>query len=217
MFFGAGNLIFPLIVGQTSGNQTPFALVGLGLSAVAFPFLGLMAMMYYGGEIHAFLSRLGKWPALLLLFILQMSQGPLGALPRLVTLMHASIQPYFPSLPLFAFSFFICGVVFLLTVRPGKIVDILGKILTPLLLSTLLLLVIFGLIDAPPSQFVEGSGASHFAFGLKMGYQTTDLIAALLFATLILPHLAEGTDALSPEERKWVIQKRMRGASLIAR
>src|SRR5258708_4471404 len=84
MFFGAGNIIFPLIVGRLSGTQTPYAILGLGISAVVFPFLGLIAMMLYGGSIRAFLERLGKWPALALLFVLQMSQGPVGAMPRLV-------------------------------------------------------------------------------------------------------------------------------------
>ncbi len=216
MFFGAGNLIFPLIVGQMSGNQTPFAIVGLGLSAVAFPFLGLIAMMFYGGEIHAFLGRLGKWPALALLFILQMSQGPVGAMPRLITLMHASVKPYLPGVSLFFFSLLICTAIFILTVRPQRIVRLLGVILTPLLLLTLAVLVIVGIIHAPEAPIALGSPLSHFGQGLKMGYQTTDLIAALLFATIVLPHLSQGTDALSPEERKWIIQRRMKGASLIA-
>ncbi len=215
MFFGAGNIIFPLIVGNLSGNQTPYAILGLGLSAVAFPFLGLIAMMLYGGEIHTFLGRLGKWPAMALLFILQMSQGPTGAMPRLITLMHASVKEYLP-ISLFFFSILISLGIFLLTYRPQKIVELLGKFLTPILLATLAILVIFGIYHAPVAQTVSGSSSSYFFQGLKLGYQTTDLIAALLFATLILPHLSQGTEHLPPEERKTLIHKRMRGASLIA-
>lgn len=216
MFFGAGNLIFPLLVGQTAGHQTPYAILGLGISAVVFPFLGLIAMMLYGGEILVFLNRIGKWPALILLFILQMSQGPMGAMPRLVTLMHASVKPYLPELSLFIFSLAACALVFLLTVRPQRIVALLGSILTPFLLATLGAIVFVGIFHAPAPEQVELSSSACFWHGLKMGYQTTDLIAALLFATIVMPHVAQGTDALSPEERSHVIRKRMKGASLIA-
>ncbi len=209
MFFGAGNLIFPLLVGRYAGTETFYAILGLGISAVAFPFLGLIAMMVYGGQIQAFLARLGKWPAFALLFVLQMSQGPVGAMPRLVTLMHASMKTYFP-LSLALFSALICLAVFLLTVRPQRIIHLLGVILTPLLLLSLTILVIVGSLWAPPAQPVAESGGHFFVHGLKMGYQTTDLIAALLFATVILPHLSQGT-----EDRR-LIRKRMVFASLIA-
>lgn len=210
MFFGAGNIIFPLVVGRLSGTETPYAILGLGLSAVAFPFLGLIAMMLYSGNIQAFLSRLGKWPALALLLVLQLSQGPLGSMPRLVTLMHASFKAYFPNLSLLLFSLLICALVFLLAVRPQKIIRLLGAILTPLLLSTLTILVFVGWLYAPEAQPVSEGSAHHFFFGLKMGYQTTDLIAALLFATVILPHLSQGTT--DPKE----VRRRMTYASLIA-
>ena len=210
MFFGAGNIIFPLIVGKMAGTETPYAIIGLGLSAVAFPFLGLIAMMLYGGNIQAFFARLGKWPALLLLIVLQLSQGPLGAMPRLVTLMHASIKPYFPNFSLLLFSILICIGVFLLVIRPQKIIHLLGVILTPLLLLTLTILIVVGSIWAPQAQGSIEGGGHHFIQGLKMGYQTTDLIAALLFATVILPHLSQGTN--DPK----VIRRRMTQASLIA-
>ncbi len=210
MFFGAGNLIFPLIVGRMSGTETPFAIVGLGISAVIFPFLGLIAMMFFGGDIKAFLARVGVWPAMALLFVLQMGVGPLGAMPRLVTLMHASIKPYFPNLSIMLFSVAICVVIFLLTVRPQRMVHLLGVVLTPLLLLTLAILVVVGSIYAPEAQPVfEGSG-HHFVQGLKLGYQTTDLIGALLFSTVILPHLSQGTG-----DRR-TVWKRMTLASLIA-
>ena len=209
MFFGAGNIIFPLLVGRSSGDAVPYAVLGLGFSAVLFPFLGLIAMMFYDGKLKEFLARLGRWPAFILFFALQMSQGPAGAMPRLVTLMHASIKPYIP-LSLLAFSLIVSLGVFLLTVRPQRVIHLLGSVLTPLLLLTLGTLIVVGSIWAPEAQPVfEGSGY-YFGQGLKMGYQTMDLTAALLFATMILPHLSQGTS--NPRE----IRRRMTQASLIA-
>jgi len=213
MFFGAGNLLFPLLVGKTSGTETSSALVGLSISAVIFPLLGLIAMMLYGGDLKAFLARLGKWPAAGLLFVLYMSQGPLGAIPRLVTLMYASVTPYFPDLSLFFFSALICAVVFFLTIRPSKMIQFIGVLLTPLLLLTLSALFFFGLQQAPEVlPAVEGS-AFYFKEGLKGGYQTLDLTAALLFATVIIPHLARGIEG-SDSQRQ--IRRKMIWASLVA-
>src|SRR3982751_6596397 len=79
MFFGAGNLIFPLLVGVQAGSHHTAAGVGLGISAVLFPLLGLFAMMRYGGDLRAFLARLGRWPAFAVMALLYMTQGPLGA------------------------------------------------------------------------------------------------------------------------------------------
>ncbi len=210
MFFGAGNLIFPLIVGRMAASETLYAIVGLGISAVIFPLLGLVAMMLYHGNIRAFLERLGRIPSVVLLLVLQMSQGPFGAMPRLVALMHASIQPYFPTLSLFWFSVAICALIFWLILRPQKIIALLGSLLTPFLLVSLGILIVVGIWHAPQAPIAPMEGGHYLAVGLKMGYQTTDLIAALLFATLILPYLSQGT-----QDRR-TIWKRMTLASLIA-
>jgi LIVCS family branched-chain amino acid:cation transporter len=209
MFFGAGNLVFPLLVGKSAGAESSFALLGLGLSAVAFPFLGLAAILLYEGDLKAFLARLGKWPAAVLLFVLAMSQGPIGAGPRLVTLMYASIKPYF-SISLPFFSVCICLLVFFLTVRPSRMMRLLGVILTPLLLATLALLFGVGLFHRPDPLPVPESAAHHFQQGLKGGYQTLDLTAALLFGMLMIPHLSKG--GASPRE----VRRKMLGASSIA-
>lgn len=216
MFFGAGNLIFPLIVGANAGTETANAVLGIGLSAVLFPLLGLVAMLLYRGDLRAFLSRLGPIPAWLLLFVLSLSQGPLAVLPRLVTLMHGSVQSFFPTLPLSFFSIAICALVFLLAIRPNRLVQILGAVLTPLLLATMAALIAVGIFNGSPILPAESTGFSHFLAGLKGGYQTTDLIAALLFATIVIPHLLRGTESLPPKQQSALLRKNMLGSSLIA-
>lgn len=207
MFFGAGNLIFPLLVGRAAGSESGCAVLGLGISAVLFPLLGLFAMMLYGGDLRAFLARLGRWPGAVLMALLYMSQGPVGAMPRHFTLMHASIKPYFPTLSLFAFSLALMVFVFCLTIRPRKMMKWLGSILTPILLLTLAVLIGAGMWNAPAaSDSVEGA-LHHFQQGLKGGYQTLDLTAALLFATLVFPYIARGNEGGA---------RKMLGASCIA-
>ncbi len=216
MFFGAGNIIFPLVVGRSAGTETPFALLGLSLSAVAFPFLGLMAMLLYGGNLHGFLSRLGKWPAFVLLLILQATQGPFGCMPRLFTLMHASIQVYVPELSLFSFSLLVSGLVFLLTFRPSKIIATLGVVLTPALLLSMAILVAIGLAGSPAPIVATGTSLDHFVEGLKGGYQTMDLILSLLFSTVVMRHLTTAASSLPMAEGNRFIRNKMLGASAVA-
>lgn len=210
MYFGAGNLIFPLIVGKMVGTESPAAVVGLGVSAVLFPLLGLIAMMMFGADLRSFLGRLGRLPAFALLFVLLLTQGPVASMPRLVTLMHTSFTQFFPHFSLPLFSVLICGVVLAFVHFRTRLIDLLGMILTPILLVTLALLIFFGWYSAPSSAYTGVTTMESFLAGLKGGYQTTDLIASLLFATVIMPHLSRGVTSSE------MARTRMIGASLIA-
>lgn len=215
MFFGAGNLIFPLVVGKAAGHQTPFAIFGLALSAVAFPLLGLIAQMFFGGNLHRFLERLGKWPAFGLLLMLQITQGPL-CLSRLFTLMHASVKGYFPEVTLPIGSILIALLSFFLAFRSHRIVKLLGVFLTPVFLLSLTTLVVVGIYLAPPMPIVSEGASFHFMQGLRGGYLTMDLISALLFATMVIPHIAKGTEGMSSQRAEKYIRRKMTGASCIA-
>src|SRR5580700_8600887 len=88
MFFGAGNLIYPLEVGLTSGIDGIVGLVGFLLTAVALPFIGLFAMILFDGNYNEFFNRLGIVPGQMLLFVCLMIIGPVIAIPRIITLSH---------------------------------------------------------------------------------------------------------------------------------
>jgi branched-chain amino acid:cation transporter, LIVCS family len=214
MFFGAGNLIFPLLIGKSAGSQTPAALFGLTISAVAFPLLGLISMMLYGGSLHRFLERLGKGPAFCLLLVLQITQGPL-CMSRLFTLMHASIKGYFPWATLPVASILIASLSFILVYRPQRLIALLGVILTPVFLLSLGILVVVGIAAAPPIPQVPEGAAFHFMQGIRGGYLTMDLISALLFATMVVPHFAAKMDGESSTD-EGSIRRKMTGASLVA-
>jgi LIVCS family branched-chain amino acid:cation transporter len=214
MFFGAGNLIFPLLVGLRAGTEVSYVVLGLGLSAVLFPLLGLFSMLLYEGDLRSFLARLGPVFAAILLFALYMASAL--SLPRLVILMYGSVHAFFPALSLLPFSLLICAVIFLFTVRQSRLVDLLGTFLTPFLLLTLAVIILVGIFYGSPSISSHLPPSHHFLEGLKGGYQTMDLLTALLFATIVIPHLRRGTDLLEPFESRRLVRKRMMGASLIA-
>lgn len=213
MFFGAGNLIFPLMLGKTVGNNLGPAIVGFGLTAVIVPFLGLAAMILFQVDYHRFFGRLGKIPGAMLVLLLQLLLGPLGVIPRLVTLMHAMVTPYFSDLSLTLFNILMAIVIFGCCIRRQRMIGLLGTLLTPLILVSLMALVYVGLTHSSSLSSVSLPAKESFYEGLSGGYNTMDLIAAFLFATLILPHFQKEAH---PLQKKQGLFKKMGFSSLIA-
>lgn len=216
MFFGAGDLIWPLILGGHSGNQNFYAMAGLLITGVSLPLLGLISMMLFQGNYRAFFGRIGRIPSLFLIFVVQLILGPVGSIPRLMTLSYATLKPYFyEELTLLMFSI-IAGILVLgFAVRPQKIVDILGIVLTPLLLICLGAILVAGYINHPEPQIVNFTSNAAFSKGLNVGYNTLDLIASFLFAPLVLSHFTTNVDLNDLHTRKNVFKKMLK-ASLLA-
>ncbi len=201
MFFGAGNLIFPLLLGKTSGSNVWYAIAGLGITAVVMPFLGLAAMVLFQGDYHRFFGRAGRVPGLLLLLLLQFLLGPFGVIPRLITLMHAMAAPYLMDVPLSLFSVLAAALIFACSFQREKLIGFLGAILTPILLLALAALVFFGWINGEAMVSATVPATRSFFEGLIGGYQTMDLIAAFLFATVVLPHFQKGGEGHAPMKK----------------
>src|SRR5262245_25771526 len=97
MFFGAGNIVFPLALGQFTKDQTLYAVLGLTLSAVLVPFTGLISMILFNGDYRAFFQRMGKWPGFLVSVVIMGLIGPFGAIPRCVTLSYSTVAMFLPE------------------------------------------------------------------------------------------------------------------------
>lgn len=193
MFFGAGDLIWPLILGGTAGNQNIYAMAGLLITGVTLPLLGLLAMMLFEGDYKAFFGRLGAVPAFVVLLAVQVILGPGGSIPRLMTLSYVTLKPYlFEGATLFLFTICSSLIVLAFTIRPRRLIALLGGVLTPLLLLLLFAVVSVGFYyhpEAPASSFGPGEA---FSSGLQVGYNTLDLIASFMFAPLVLTHFTRG-------------------------
>lgn len=217
MFFGAGDLIWPLILGGSSGDKNLFSMLGLLITGVSLPLLGLIAMMLFQGDYRAFFGRIGRAPALILIFMIQVILGPVGSIPRLVTLSYATLKPYFPfEISLLVFSVLACLLVLTLTFKTQKLIGILGLVLTPILLLCLGAILIMGFIHLPPSTHVAMSNQEAFVGGLQVGYNTLDLIASFMFAPLVMSHFLIDEREKDPKVAKQRIFKKMLQASLIA-
>jgi branched-chain amino acid:cation transporter, LIVCS family len=189
MFFGAGDLIWPLILGGQAGDTNFFAMMGLLITGVSLPLLGLCAILVFEGDYRKFFGQIGKYPAIVVIFLVQAILGPLGSIPRLVTLAHASLKPYMPEfVTLAVFSVAACLIVFLFTVKKHRIVELLGLYLTPLLLISLGAILVMGFINPPAAISVDMTNEASFFYGLNVGYNTLDLIASFIFAPLVLSY-----------------------------
>jgi LIVCS family branched-chain amino acid:cation transporter len=186
MFFGAGNVIFPLAVGQYAGDKNFFAMSGLILTAAIMPIAGVIAMILFDGNYRQFLGRLGKTPGFILALITISLLGPLGSTPRCIALSYTTLKTSFPGLSSVLFSAISCGIIFLFTVRKNQILNLLGWVLTPLLLTSLITIIVIGLTSTHEMQNSDQSNANMFMHGLKEGYNTMDLLAAFFFSSTIL-------------------------------
>lgn len=186
MFFGAGNIIFPLALGQIAGDKNLYAMGGLILSAALMPIIGVMAMILFEGNYREFFGRLGRVPGFTLALITISLLGPLGSTPRCIALSYTTLSSIFPEMSSLLFSLGSCILILLLSYNKSHILSILGWVLTPFLLGSLILIILFGMIYSPEMTQVHESNTEMFLYGLKEGYNTMDLLAAFFFSSTIL-------------------------------
>jgi LIVCS family branched-chain amino acid:cation transporter len=192
MFFGGGNLTFPLWVGSET-TSIPLAALGFILSGVLLPFYGIVITLYFKGNYEECFEVFGKNFGKLLAFLLLLFWIPLGSGPRCNQLAFGAFCCQFGTgLPLWAYSALYSVLLYVLTLRKNRILDILGTCITPLLILALLFL-IFSVFKSATSLPL-GSGDSSIATfysSFAAGYNTMDFIAAIFFASTIIGLMRE--------------------------
>lgn len=194
MFFGAGNIAFPLKVGQLAGTQSIPAILGLLLTAVGVPFLGLLAIILYEGDYRAFFARIGRIPGFLVTFFLLIILGPIGAIPRCIALSYGTIKIYDPALSVVIFSSICCLFMYLAAYKKSRIVGLLGTVLSPVLVASLAIIIVKGMLIHPTASASMLDAISMFKFGLYEGYNTMDLLAAFFFSSVVIAGLRQSSE-----------------------
>ena len=189
MFFGAGNITFPLIIGQTVEGGLLWALIGLIVTAVLIPFSGLFAITLFKGNYETFFNRIGHTPGLIVIIILLAILGPFGAIPRCVTLTYSTLKVYFTGFHLLTFSTFSAVLVFFCSWKKNRIIDFIGYVLSPLLVLFLFVIIIKGVFFSASIPLGTSQISNPFVYGLKEGYNTMDLLAAFFFSSLVYQRL----------------------------
>ncbi|QQR49424.1 branched-chain amino acid transport system II carrier protein [bacterium] len=194
MLFGAGNVIYPLMLGRDCGDKIWFALLGFLVTAVLVPLIGLVATMLCDGQYKKLLGSLGRIPCALIVLVCMILIGPFALTPRTITVAHAAVKLYFPSFSIFYFSLISGVLIFLATIKRSKIMDILGTVLGPLKVGLLFVVIVKGLLQPHELLPAVASSMSNFFIGMTTGYATGDLLGVIFFSGLIFSGLRKGED-----------------------
>lgn len=186
MLFGAGNVVFPLAIGNETGAGMWWAMLGLIITGVFVPLLGIVVMMLFDGDHKKFLGQLGVIPGALIAAVCMALIGPFGCIPRCITLSHAALAHHMPWLTLFQFSFIAAALLFATTFRKNGIMGILGRVLGPLKLILLSSFIVLGIYRSGNMETFPLTATDCFFKGFFSGYWTLDLLGGLFFGGLIL-------------------------------
>jgi branched-chain amino acid transport system II carrier protein len=192
LFFGAGNLIFPPLLGKQAGGATFQSLLAFGITAVVFPILGVVAVAKTKG-LSNLASKVDKYFAIVFTTMIYMAIGPGLGIPRAGSLpFEMAVAPFLPenvslSLSRLVYTFVFFLVAYLVCLRPNKLVTRMGKFLTPALL-VLITVMFVGVLFKNPNAVTSPVGdyaTSSTVKGFLEGYNTMDTIAALNFGLVI--------------------------------
>ncbi len=213
MFFGAGNLIYPLFVGVKAQNLWFNSSLGFLITAVLLPFLGVLAMVLFKGSYQNFFKILGKNLGFLFSVLLLTVWIPLGSAPRCIALTYSSISSFFNIGPIWLFSFVYSFLVFLVISGKMGFINFLGKVITPLLIGSILVIFFVGMTTNIP---LKGNNVDFSFFnGLVEGYNTMDLIASFFFSASIIHILYKRSNSM-PSSLKTIIKSSIVGMILLA-
>jgi branched-chain amino acid:cation transporter, LIVCS family len=190
MFFGAGNVVFPLDLGRVVGDHVWYALLGIFLSAAVMPVLGILGSALFEGDYQAFFYRIGQIPGYILMLLCMLLIGPFGAIPRTITLAHKGFAQYFPWIPLPLFIVVALCLILYFTARENKIIDSIGTVLGPIKIVLLASVVIAGFFIPPHMNHTTYSALQCVVMGFQEGYKPMDLLGAMFFGKLILMNMA---------------------------
>ncbi len=229
LFFGAGNIIFPVSMGQLAGREWTVALVGFVITAVGLPVAGVAALGASGANgPYKLASRVGRPYARFFSSALYLCVGPLFAVPRCASVPYELgvsplLAPFFgegDAVLRVGFSTVFFATVFLLALRSNRLLTVIGKILTPLFTASLAVLCIVAFADmggsgvqvAPQGAYTE----SALSTGLLEGYKTMDVLASLAFGTVVVAaakgRAVLGVQAEGASERR-ALKRTLVGAS----
>lgn len=186
--------MFPLRSGLMAGQHYPWATLGFILTGVCLPLAGLLASILFNGDYERFFKRLGTIPGTALTIFAMLIIGPMIAMPRIVTLSYVMIQPFMPEIPLFLFSFIFITFTFFATYKESKIINVLGYFISPTLIGALLIIIGKGIFSGEATTESVQTAFQSFAQSFTYGYQTLDVLAGIMFGSIVLSVLKKDSE-----------------------
>jgi branched-chain amino acid:cation transporter, LIVCS family len=188
LFFGAGNLILPPFLGYNAGQDWFWVLLGFGISAVLIPILAIYGYARLQGTLLDFAKKISPAMALIYAIVVYVISVALPA-PRTASVTYEmAVQPYAEIAPLWVSAVYF-ALVLVFVLNRTKIMGLIGKFLTPLLIVLLVGIIGIGLFaETEPmrtSIFENGLSA-----GILEGYQTFDAIGGVVVGGVVVISLA---------------------------
>jgi len=228
-FLGAGNLIFPPFAGFLAGENMSLAMLGFLLTAVGMPLIGLIAVAKANGKIMAYLPPFAATALAIAIYIII---GPAFAAPRTsLVAFEIGARPFIANpdavvmiagqsvnIAQLIFTLVFFSIVMLMSLFPGKLLDNVGKVLTPILISLLVALAMSVLflsgsdIGAPSAEYLS----SPLSKGIIEGYNTMDTLASIMFGMLIIDLLRKKGIENAADQTKYLIRAAIIAASGLA-
>ena len=185
IFFGAGNLIFPPFLGLNSGDGWFLASLGFNLSDSLLILLGTLAISARSANLTAFGNKVSKNFGSIVSLVCITLVGPLLSIPRTgATTFEVGVTPFYPDFNKVLFSFLFFALVYVLTINRSKVIDRVGKYLTPMLLLILAILIIKGITY--PDVNLKSLPGNKLSLGFIEGYQTMDSLGPVFTTSIIL-------------------------------
>ncbi|WP_329346939.1 branched-chain amino acid transport system II carrier protein [Vibrio natriegens] len=194
-FLGAGNIIFPPLAGQLAGENLMPAMFGFLLTAVGLPLITIVAIAVAGGTWDHLTQDLPKKAAVVMAALIFIIIGPAFAAPRTgLVAYEMAVKPFFieasqTNLTAFSVLFFVVAMLF--SWFQGRLIDLIGKVLTPVLFLGLIVLALAVFID-PQGEMIGATGeylTQPLTKGFLEGYNTMDTFASLMFGMLMVDAL----------------------------
>lgn len=196
-FLGAGNIIFPPLAGQLAGDNLLAAMSGFLVTAVGLPLVTIIAIAVAGGSWGHLTKDLPKRGATIMAVLIFIIIGPAFAAPRTgLVAYEMAVKPFFidaaqSHLTIFSMLFFAVAMFFAWS--QGKLIDVIGKVLTPVLFLGLIVLAVAVFVD-PQGEMIAAQGEylTHpLQKGFLEGYNTMDTFGSLMFGVLIVDALRQ--------------------------
>lgn len=195
MFFGAGNLIIPPLLGLQAGQSVVPAMVGFLVVGIGLPVVGIVAVGL-AGTLKRLASRVHPAFAAVFVAAIYLAIGPCMGIPRTSSTSFEMLMPLLPEdapvqLIGVAFSVLFFGAAYLLAMHPGKLTALFGKLTGPALIALIVMVVGAALLDpADAAPAARGAYTANAGMqGFLTGYQTMDLLASLTFGLVIAENI----------------------------
>ncbi len=207
MFFGAGNMVFPLDIGRHAGQHLFLAWLAFMLAGVGIPFMGLFSLSLFKGDYWEFFRILGKHLSFLIVTFIIFIIGPLFAAPRTEDITFSTLQGLLPqSLTNYYFSIFYFVLIFILSYKHSLVIDIIGRVISPMKLTAFAILIIASIVMANTLMPTHKTLYQVVSHSLSVGYGTMDLLGAVFFCHVAYRNIVNKCAKIGIKDEKIIMR-----------